>query len=88
MGGFSVVVTLIITCLIIACVILILAFIGVECFIGATVSAIVLAIKRNDIKISGSKMGWKLSIPIVLYLISFSIFFLFVFFIGIINCNI
>lgn len=85
MGGFSVVVTLIITFLIIACIFLGLALIGIECFIGATVSAIVLAIKRNDIKKSGSKMGWKVSIPIVMYLISFSIFFLFVIFIGNIN---
>lgn len=78
MGGFSVVVTLIITCLIIACVLLALAFIGAESFIGATVSIIVLAIKRNDIKKSESKMEWMVSIPIVLYLISFLIFFLFV----------
>ena len=85
MGGFSVVVTLIITFIIIVGVLLTLAFIGFECFIGATVSAIVLAIKRNDIKKSGNKMGWKISIPIVMYLISFSILFLFVIFISNIN---
>ena len=85
LGGFSVVLILIITVIIIVCVLLGLAIIGIECFIGATVSAIVLAIKSNDVKKSGSKMGWKVSIPILMYLISFSIFFLFVLFIGNIN---
>ena len=85
MGGISVIVTLIILFLIITCVFLVLAFIGVECFIGATVSTIVLVIKSKDIKKSGSKIGWKVSIPIVMYLISFSIFFLFVLFFSNIN---
>lgn len=85
MGGISVILSLIIIFLIFIGVFFILAIIGIECFIGATVSTVVLLIKRNDIKKSGSKIGWKIGIPIVLYLISICIFFLFVLFFGNIN---
>ena len=87
MGGISAIFILMIVFLIIACVGLILAFICVDCFIGATVSAIVLILKRNDIKKSESKIGWKVSIPIVMYLISFSTFMLYLFMFIIYNMN-
>ena len=77
MGGFSVVVTLIITFLIIACIFLGLALIGIECFIGATVSVIVLAVKRNEIN---KEEKWMISIPIFMCLVVLLIFFLFILF--------
>lgn len=80
MGGFSVVVTLIITFIIIVGVLLTLAFIGFECFIGATVSVIVLAVKRNEIN---KEEKWMISIPIIMYLVFFLIFFLFVLLFGV-----
>ena len=85
MGGISVIATLIVLFLIMVCVFIGLAVIGIECFIGGTASTVVLVIKNKDIKKSGSKIGWKVSIPIVMYLISFSIFFLFVLFFSNIN---
>ena len=85
MAGFSIFLVMGVLSIIIIGILILLAIIGIECFIGATVSTIVLVIKSKDIKKSGSKIGWKVSIPIVMYLISFSIFFLFVLFFSNIN---
>lgn len=88
MGGISVIFVLILMLIIFAlivCALLMLAIVGVECFTSATVIAIVLAIKSKDIKKSGSKIWPKISIPIVLYMTSFSIFLLLIFIFSNIN---
>ena len=77
MGGFSVVVILIMTFIIIAGVLLTLAYIGLECFVGAITSVIVLVVKRNKIN---KEEKWMISIPIFMCLVVLLIFFLFILF--------
>ena len=86
MAGFCVVLVLIITCLIIAGIVLVALVFCVGCFINATTCGIVMLIKRKDIQKRENNIKWLVWIPIVLYTISLSIFLLFVLLVCAINC--
>lgn len=87
MAGFSIFLVMGVLSIIIIGILILLAIIGIECFIGATVISIVYIIKREDLKKNGNKIWLKISIPIVMYLISFSTFMLYLFMFIIYNMN-
>lgn len=76
MGGISVLIIMFFF-MIIACIFFALALIGIGLFIAATVISIVFAVGNRRREEEGKKLGAKVCIPIVFYITSIAIFFLF-----------
>lgn len=66
MGGFSIVMII----LLMSLTVLAVLAVTLAMFIAATVITIIYVCKSNERKIKGEKLGGKIAIPIVLYVIS------------------
>lgn len=75
MGGISIIMIMMIMMLVILAVLAV----TLAMFITATVITIIYACKSNERKIKGEKLGGKIAIPIVLYVISTPVLLLFLF---------
>ena len=70
MAGFSIILIFVILFTICYIIFNAIGMIGVAMFIAAVALTIAFIATRNDRKVKGKNLGWKISIPVILYAIS------------------